>query len=58
MPIACYETVASAKELFQPWNAVHPGEPIPRRELAVNLVHSIRSDIDLSTSVNEAQAGV
>ena len=58
MPIARDETVASAKELLQPWNAVHPGKQVPRRKPAINLVHSIRPNIDLPASVNEAQAGV
>ena len=58
MPIARYKIVASAKELFQPRNAVHPGEQIPRRKPAINLVHSIRPNIDLPAGVNEAQACV
>ena len=58
MPIARYKIVASAKELLQSRNAVHPSKQVPRRKPAVNLVHSIRSDIDLTASVNEAQAGV
>ena len=58
MPIARDEIVASAKELFQSRNAVHPGEQMPRRKPAVNLVHGVRPDIDLPASVNEAQAGI
>ena len=58
MPIARDEIIARAKELFQSRNAVHPDEQIPRRKPAINLVHSIRSDIDLPAGVNEAQAGV
>ena len=56
MPIARDEAVASAKELLQSRNAVHPGEQMPRRQPAVNLVHGIRPDIDLPASMDEAQA--
>ena len=31
---------------------------MPRRKPAINLVHSIRPDINLPASLNEAQAGV
>ena len=58
MPIARDEIVASAKELLQPRNAVHPGKQVPRRKPTINLVHGIRPDIDLPAGVNEAQAGV
>ena len=58
MPIARYKIVASAKELLQSRNAVHPSKQVPRRKPAINLVHGIRPNIDLPTSVNEAQAGV
>ncbi len=58
MPIARDEIVACAKELLQPRNAVHPGEQVPRRKSAINLVHSIRPNIDLPVGVNKAQAGV